>query len=200
MIIIPSKKFIFLRVPKTASTSLSHFFSDHLHRFNDAMSTSIFYKDIYRGNLDVDVHSTLNDINVSDIKEYKVFGVVREPLDRILSYIYHSTELQNIQIESALELMLSEKITSPPGRQVQWLHFNQKLISNVYSFTNLQSLIKDAMDYLDITEYNNLTYNHRYIARRDRSIKISKELVERFTETFHGDYDIYRTVIQSEQA
>jgi hypothetical protein len=199
MIIIPSKKFIFLRVPKTASTSLSHFFSDHLHRFSDARATSIFLKDIYKGNLNIDVHSTLGNINIPNVEEYKVFGVVREPVDRLLSFFYHASH-GTLHSEKGLELLVAGKLPYDPLKQAHWLTFNHKPISNIYSFTNLSQLINDAMEYLGISQYDSLSYNHRYSEFRNREIKISDELVEKLKIKYSEDFNLYNMVIQKEKA
>ena len=66
MIIIPSQKFIYLRVPRTGSTSISHFLTENVCKyFHDSFYTQIGYKKILPENtktVKMDVYSNLDDV------------------------------------------------------------------------------------------------------------------------------------------
>lgn len=105
MIVCRSKGFIFLRVPKTASTSISKFLLDHLKFDSDIDVHSSLYP--YHPSLNcfgivgLNAHPTLEtflrtkQITQKDISNLRVYGVLREPVERTLSlfkFILHKYE------------------------------------------------------------------------------------------------------------
>ncbi len=92
MIVCKSRRFIFLRVPRTASTSLSHHIinnvkmgkDDFYTRFGKIPEYNISDKNFARDehpNLDY-LERTVHNINLED---YIVYGVLRNPIDRFFS-------------------------------------------------------------------------------------------------------------------
>lgn len=107
MVICKSQRFIFLRVPKNASTSLATFFIRG-YCDSDDIYTGVGDSGINRNNISENIydkyrkhhrmiHLTLNEIIQNKIvdekfvRSCKMIGVLREPLDRQLSLYFFKT-------------------------------------------------------------------------------------------------------------
>lgn len=134
MIFCKSRKFIFLRVPKTASTSLSMQIQKHLDfRPGDfATKFSVFgypipsvgiehlklnYNPIEITSFKEDEHMQLsrlelfNIINPEELDSYSIYGVLRNPVDRFFSLFSHMiTTRQEFGLN--VEKMTKEEIAS----------------------------------------------------------------------------------------
>ena len=91
--ILEEKKIIFIHIPKTGGNSISHLLKNYS---DDKFVKHRPYSDLrntfeIRSNLTKDKHQTLEEycnILGNKFDDYKIFTVVREPLDRILSLYY----------------------------------------------------------------------------------------------------------------
>jgi len=92
-VILEKKKIIFIHIPKTGGNTISHLLKNHS---DDKFIKHRPYSDLrntfeIRSNLTKDKHQTLEEyynILGNKFNDYKIFTVVREPLDRILSLYY----------------------------------------------------------------------------------------------------------------
>ena len=102
MIYIKRHKFVFIRVPKNASTAISQFMLENLFEPEDIVSKTIYdqYKiseKIFYNNIDVNHSSHMDIANLiksgylkdDDISKCRIVGIIREPAERLLStYLY----------------------------------------------------------------------------------------------------------------
>lgn len=174
MIVCRSRKFIFLRVPKTGSTSISYHFVENikfsLQDFYTEMPTaSISSYNITNPLFAKDQHPNLQRfvkwglLTDSMIASCKVYGVLRNPIDRFFSnftsIISHikNIDVSNIHVNDiATEaLKLLEKsdnhLIHVPGKQgyvipcmpqSHWLIYNGAPIEGIILYDNLNHFAK----------------------------------------------------------
>lgn len=101
MIINKLDKWIFVEVPRTGSTSLFHHIRENCHVTHSAPSP---YRTIFKdgeycdkiGDLNLEPHSKLTHIESKiPLNEYRIYGVIRDPIERFVSGIYFYTYLKS---------------------------------------------------------------------------------------------------------
>lgn len=185
MIICRSKGFIFLRVPKTASSSLSAHICDHV-KFDANLDTYSKYMDRPAFNINDRIgakneHATLSNflkvriINDKDLRNLKIYGVLREPVDRTISMFSHLlsdyvgmdiTPMSNQNIleeglnvfhSSPKKYFYSRFINDPNNEkffpllpQSNWLlHFGRE-ISNIIIYPRFSKFLFDITSSVDV--------------------------------------------------
>lgn len=109
MFINHTSKYVYLRVPKTGSTSFEAQLIEDTDKHNKVMYTQIPFCNIPSNNWDYssqqsnftfivnNPHLTLGEITqllTDDISSYDVYGVLRNPVDRFISRAYHMEYFQ----------------------------------------------------------------------------------------------------------
>lgn len=173
MVICRSLGFIFLRVPKTASSSISEHLIQHI-TFNEHIDS--YSKFMNRGSFNCQSelggeHPTLEmflktkQINQKDISNLKVYGVLREPISRTISLFNHvlthyekqdtSNLTSNQILEKGLTLFHKSNLKYvyfakneregmvPLHQQSNWLMHYGNVISNILVYPNFKSFLKE---------------------------------------------------------
>ena len=123
MIFCKSRKFIFLRVPKTASTSLSLQIQKNLN-FQPGDFSTKFTKippigfEFFNVNHEfkIDEHPTINQplrlsiITDEELESYSIYGVLREPVERFFSLFCHMIDVHRKTLGLQVENMTKEQI------------------------------------------------------------------------------------------
>ena len=104
--ILSNQKLIFIHIPKNAGTSIENFLIDKYYLKEDILIKIINYLKKYSKltvylwlyvpliflhikNLIFEYHKKLNEYNLENCKDYKIFTVLRHPQDRIISFYYY---------------------------------------------------------------------------------------------------------------
>lgn len=208
-------KLIFLRTPKTASSSLSEFLIRNVPDPN-AIYTPVEDSKI-PGTLDPNIinkyrsnykfyHFTIQElVNEKVITEhqartYKVFSVLREPLDRQRSFFYFYGKWKGGGKPLTLE---HYKAWAPNGYfkgepnsamiQTDFLKLNGELIGDFWLYEDLNKHLVDLMKELNITPTVPLT-NHKAQFRKNREDEIvfDEESLSKIRSHFYSDFEAYR--------
>lgn len=207
MIFIPSKNFLYLRVPRTASTSVSNYLLDNLSIFTDLKTTRpdfLFEKKVtIVDNIPVhaNVHHLLDNrlINENEIKDYKIFAVIRDPVDWIISHAFADLPVEftiNKNLNEIVSSYLDNVHTIP---QISILKYKENTLSDIYTYDNLNYMIQEVFKYLNIAVHPANSYNYRSDRRLDRVTKLNSVLIDRVYNQYEADYTLYQKIILQEQ-
>lgn len=207
-------KFIFLRTPKTASSSLSEFF---IKNIPDPMAlyTPVEDSDI-QGTLNGNIitkykkdfkfyHFTLQDlINEKIITEdqaltYRCFSVLRDPVDRQKSFYYFYKRWKN---KRRIPSLYEYKLWTPNGwfknepnsaiRQTDFLMLDGKIVGEYWLYENLNTHVENFMKEIDVPITHPLP-NHKsdFRKNRDNEIKFDQESLDKLKSIFYRDFELY---------
>lgn len=209
MVICRKRNFIFLRVTKTASTSILHHLLDHIPRDefdhvaqNDYVAN---HDERHRTKSSISGHATLGDIiranliTHEEIAKMRIYAVMRNPVERYLSAVHHfhigithkvdfanHVDIQsNISNEEAIQKYLDIKFdTATP--QWNWLLFNGSLINRIVLYPNFKDFFKE------VGVPTELKYHHRKEHRKDDTrSEISQELKNKIINLYKKDWEIW---------
>lgn len=102
MIISHAYKYVFLRTRKTASTSIAEYLVRNLFEEGDVYVKGDLteFVNIYpKMSNDIGYHHDMKilvESNLVNLDEYKVFAVLRDPYERIVSRAFHTGSCQNV--------------------------------------------------------------------------------------------------------
>ena len=205
MFINHKKSFIYLRVPKTGSTSIQNYMIDNFVDESTVHSPIIDWR-IKGKNMHTPVlsngvnlvHATIEDLITNNyIKEnysFDVYGVVRNPIDKFISGCYYSlSEGFNNKVKlpanELLHLYLKDiKHNNSYLHQHEWL----KDCNKIYSYENINLMLEDIHKKFK-TEYNGIKYNHRS-SLKEENITVDKNLLDELYDLYAEDFKIYNSV------
>lgn len=209
MILCRKRNFIFLRVTKTASTSITHHLLDHIPKEEiDHIARNDYIADIdhqHRTNSRISGHATLGDLIRSNVLTFdeaismRVYAVMRDPIDRFLSAAHcHHVSMNNISDfvspisnEDAVDQYLESKSLESTGTsipQFYWLEFNNQLISNIVVYPNFDRMLTD------IGVPKNIKYEHRKIYRDDSRTRVSDYCKSKIISKYKRDWEIWQSL------
>lgn len=176
MIICRSKGFIFLRVPKTASTSINlhlekniSFTEDDLYfESQQGPGKNIKFPECTEQHPNLKFAVDWNVLTESQIQNMRVYGVIRNPIDRTMSLFtnvvglflkrrgleikrFTSNQIAEIAITNMLKssdpfkFSLTDKKYFPLYSQSHWLIHNQKPISDIIVYPNFNNFLKEVV-------------------------------------------------------
>lgn len=236
MILSKSRKFIFLRVPKTASTSLQRQILESipyeeidLHTQIDTYDTSGVDKIPEDSHLHkckyphehipsvfsaINAHPNLADLikhkvlSYDELFEYKVYGVMREPIDRLVSQAQQSFSLieydppltnalalssffhvlDNKAVDEQTGLMLHHRNPGLFNSQIHWLRYNGRRINRLFKYDEISKLLEE------ITGETELKYNHRSHYRKVKEVHIPDELAKEVRRRYPEDFALWESL------
>lgn len=161
MVICHSSRFVYIRIPKNASTSLATFFirgycgaDDAYTQVNDSgIASRNFPQHVYQKYRDGHrfIHLTLNDLLESKLitedqaRSYKVVGCVREPFDRQLSLYFFRRKIAGnaaASPEHFRECFVNgyhEKDLNNRIRQCEYLTIGDETVGEYWLYENLNN-------------------------------------------------------------
>lgn len=218
MVICKKHKFIFLRIPKNASTSLAAFFVNNFCDNND-IYTYIGNAGIRATNVDEAVmakykkdhriiHMTLNEIVDENIigpdfvMESDVIGVMRNPLERQLSLFFFLSKEFKLNNTSVSEFRKQFKngchISDPNNKitQADYLKLGDDMVGKFWLYEDIQENLKQFVESRGVKVTEGLkNYKSNYRDRRDDALideyydDATRKAVESYYEE---DFEIYR--------
>lgn len=209
MIICRKRNFIFLRVTKTASTSITHHLLDNIPREEiDHIARNDYIANLnqrHHTDSGVSSHATLGDLiqlnllTHVEIKNMRVCAIIRDPIDRFLSAA-HSHHVafnnilnlkSNISNEEAVDLYIDSKQLEDTGMalpQFHWLEFDGKLISNIYPYQKIEQM------FIDLNLSPQLNYYHRSVHRTtDSRMNVSNYCKRKIIAKYAKDWNIWQS-------
>lgn len=210
MIISNEKKFIYLRVPKTGSTSVSVFLYENLPLEKNIIRPADNKKYL----LDVDinkiredyfsksatnntegVHTTLDQIVklnllTHPLTEYDIYAVCRNPLDRFLSFQNMMKNIENVNVVENFSIFKSYMNMFEASPQSTWLIYNNKLVNRVFLYENINLMISEIAQKYGITDTSNFSnYSLRQYEKYTNTI--SPRVLEYLKIYWQDDFKIY---------
>jgi hypothetical protein len=204
MIVSNSGKFIYLRVPRTGSTSLSNFLIENLPLSKDAdFHTPVPYNRIAGLNFSAaeHVHATLDDILGFGIlqyplEEYSVFGIVRDPVDRLLSSAWHACQQHGVEASTNDQAVgYAWQVMNPMAPifrpQTAWLVHEGRPINRIFAYEQLDRLAQELVG----SGQAQVTFRHRSESRGRRNTDLDTTLASRIRDLYRDDQDLYESVL-----
>lgn len=206
-------KFLFLRTPKTASSSLSDFFIRNIDD-PDAIYTEVEDSNI-PGTLDESIvsryrpyafyHFTLNQlidegvITREQVAEYDIFALLRSPVDRAKSFYYFYRKWKGQHTEPSIEQYRSWTLNGvfkgePNSGIVQsdLLKLGKKDVGRFWLYEDLDKELSNFMFNRRLRIDHPLP-RHKTDARknRDNEIEFEEQDLQAMRQTFKEDFDLY---------
>lgn len=212
-------KFIFLRSPKTASSSLSEFFIKNIDDPN-AVYTPVDDTNI-KGNLDKSIvdkyrknnkffHFTLQDllnenvITYEMIDEYKCFSVLRNPIDRQKSAYYFRKKYNRMRPPSLQDYkQITKNLTtfnkSPLTgmQQTELLVVNGEIKGEFWLYEDLENHLLKFMEDLGVDIKHTLPRHKSGNRKRTNEIEFDEQVMSALKKHFYRDFAEYEKLIES---
>ena len=208
-------KFLFLRTPKTASSSLSDFF------INNIDDPGAIYTEVE----DANIPGTLSELIVSkyrpyafyhftisqligegvltlkQAREYKVFSVLRDPIDRAKSFYYFYKKFRDVGTPATIEqyrnwcypdTAIFNNDNNSGIQQLALSVHNNELIGEFWLYENLENELHAFMKSLGLPAPE--LPKHKTDSRNNRSNEIQFEEIDiqNINNTFSADVEMYK--------
>jgi len=213
-------KFLFLRTPKTASSSLSDFFIRNVDDPN-AIYTEVEDSNL-KGTLDESIvsryrpyafyHFTLNQlikegvITEQQAREYDVFALLRDPIDRAKSFYYFYKKFRSPRTSPSLEEYKNWTnrgvFNNDPNSgivQTSLLKIGNESVGRFWLYENLEEeLFKFMYEKKIIINYP--LPKHKTDTRKDKSneFEFDDASLRDIKEHFHEDFVMYNKLARGE--
>lgn len=206
MIVSNSRKFVYLRVPRTGSTSLANFLIEHVDFCRETdFHTPVPYNRVAGLNMSAAnrVHATLEDIVGygilrHPIEDYAIFGIVRDPVDRFISSAWHACKHHGIQARDNDEAVAYGWRVADPQEpifrlQADWLLHERQQINRIFAYEHLDLLAQAILG----SRQAHVTFRHRSDSRKLRNTDLDESLRRKILDRYRQDQEIYESVIKS---
>lgn len=216
MYISHKHKFVFLRVPKTASSSLSEFFIRNLND-PDAIHTPVDDTNIKEKNLPKGLmqkykddfgyfHLTLQQIyeegilTEEQIREYRIVAIMREPIDRHLSF-YHfyrkwegrgqpsSNELERMSKDGYFHKHKNSKIL-----QSDFLKLQGEVVGEYLPYDDFEAKVMNIMSDLGVDVKHQLPKHKSGFRKTSDNGLMSDKVLSAIKQHFKEDFDLYEAI------
>ena len=212
-------KLIFLRTPKTASSSLSEFFIKNIPD-HDAIYTPVEDSNIL-GTLNKDIinkykshykyyHFTLQDLVDNRIItpmaaiEYKKIAVIRNPIDRQKSFYYFYRKWKAPGTPPSIEQYKAWThngafIGEPNSAILQSdiLKFNNEIHGDYWLYQNFHNDLSKLMRELNLSVTHVLPqHKNDFRKNRDNEIVFDEQAVNTLRTAFGADMDLYNELLE----
>lgn len=210
MLISNEKKFIYLRVPKTGSTSVSVYFYENLPLEENIIrlvdnsdilrkEESSKIKDGYFNKSTIittnGIHTTLDEIIKLNLltyplTAYDIYAVCRNPVDRFLSFQSMMKKVENINILenfSVFKYYMSMFEASP---QSTWLNYNNRLVNRVFLYEDIDLMVSEIAKKYGITDTSNFS-NYSFRQYKKSISAVDSRTLEYINIYWQDDFKIY---------
>ena len=209
MIISNEKKFIYLRVPKTGSTSVSVFLYENVPLEKDIIRISDtgeilkqeescnikngYFDDTYT--LPGGVHATLDQIVTAGflkypLNEYKIYAVCRNPIDRFLSFYNMMQKVDGVDMLKSYSIFKEYMSMFEASPQSTWLMHEKTLINNIFLYEDVHKLVSEIAKKYNILD-TSVFYNYRFREYKKQTTSINPKALEYIKIYWQEDFKIY---------
>ncbi len=214
MIISNEKKFIYLRVPKTGSTSVAVYMYENLPLERSILRTAdrLEYLDVSNYNIrpgyfDVqslqlpqNTHSTIQHAITAgllkyDISEYDVYGVLRNPVDRFISFWSMTKAIEGFDIVSSYDVFKEFMKGFANKSQLNWLKYNGKLINKLFLYEDIGNLITDISAKYNVTDTE--AFNKYKFRSYEKQTHIPERVLNYIKFVWEEDFELYANLKNS---
>ena len=192
MFINYTKEFVFLAIPKNASTSIQASLIERANRQDILAYTKIPYEKAFSESYNVPeyeiiTHWNLNDallnkvLSTEQIEKFNIFGVIRNPVERFISLTHMRFPDKDINdsVREYLRIQHDDTLFKRLGKpQLNWLKHNNKIINNIILYDNLNKKISNLP--------RHRSYNSNKIESLSQCLK--REIINMYEE----DYELYK--------
>lgn len=209
-------KFLFLRTPKTASSSLSEFFirnipdpdaiythiedSKMLGTLDPAISEK-YHKDWQLFHLTVELLIKEGILTLEQAKEYKIVNVLRNPFDRQKSFYYFYKKWWQPRTPGTDEEYLHWTFDHRPElrdefnsglKQTSFSKYNGETLGEYWLYEDLEKELNNFMDELGL-EITSPLPNHKagFRKNKDQEFVFSQRSIDRIRHHFKEDCETY---------
>jgi hypothetical protein len=211
MFINLGKNFIYLRVPKTGSTSISNHLIDSFGDMPDSIHTKVTILNIEGKAIDnqglikaMNPHSTISQIiqkgivDESFIKQTNIYACLRNPVDRFLSMCYHldvSPETVDVNRNKLVEINLTR--VDPQWYmwwpQTSWCLLNNAPVNKLFLYEDIDKTIKEITG-----EDKPLVHYHRDDrSEMSQDDPLDQSLVQEIEKLYSEDVKLYNSLISA---
>lgn len=172
-----TNKWIFLHPKKCAGASIEIILRNHFLNTKEEPTGSQHW------NLDSIIPYLSNPLD-----HYFIFGVARNPWDRMVSMYYHSVKHENVEKEFCLEYIQRISAVRFPLKY----HLDNSYVDFIIQFQNLEKDVKYVMNKINIHNYELPLYNHN-TDRPKKSYRdfYSEETKNYIAEKFFWDIETF---------
>lgn len=213
-------KFVFLRTPKTASSSLSEFFIRNIPDTN-AIYTPVEDSSI-DGNISQSIldkykknfkyyHLTINDLideNLIDRQQiedgcYRCFAVLREPFDRQKSFYHFYKNWKGANTPVSLKEYkkwapngVFEKEDNSKIKQSDFLKLGGKFVGTYWLYQNINREIDSFMQSLDLPIIHEIPkHKSEFRKKSNIDIEFDCEMANKIRIYFKEDFELYERLL-----
>jgi hypothetical protein len=208
MFVSKKQNFIYLRTPKTGSTSMSNYLIDKLGNNVDSIYTVINFLNIPSKGLPlgfewVNPHSSIEQlikttvVSAEFVEQANIYACLRDPVDRFISRAYHiknfdkELSVQNINKNKLVEKCLS--MFNPESHmwwpQITWCTLNGKPVNKLFLHENFN---KAAYEMTGID--SKVNYQHRNDCRENDITPLSNNLIQEIQKMYAHDVALYNSL------
>lgn len=198
---IINKGWVYVRVPRTASSSMSAVFAPYHEKSYDKYSVSDYYKGEKKYGFDMSgKHFTMDHIYKSfpGIVDKKSFAFVRNPYDRIVSYYYHYKQKRSVGSFENFVLKFirdNKKLSAYPfwTNQNKWLTINGLIcVDKIGRFEKLKEhFSKITKEYTGKDLYNKLPHKKKSQEKKDYKTYYTTKTQEIVYQNCKKDFNMF---------
>jgi len=206
MFISKERNFIYLRVPKTGSTSMMNYLIDNLGSNEGTIHTLMNIFQWEGKNLPVEKEKLWPHSNITEILEHRIidnhflektniYACLRNPVERFLSCCYHFEKLENDVnklVEKGLKLYTESNfpIFWP---QSNWCFFNNKPVNKIFLYKDFDKAAQEMTGLKGI-----VNYQHRDDSEQINNITtLDFNLVQEIEKLYIDDVILYKSLISN---
>lgn len=205
MIVSNTHRYIYLRVPKTGSTSVSAFLYRHCLLEDNIIHTGLDTRDLDANDYNYVVNAKVRDdrkklmhgnltsivkngLLEHDLSDYKVFAVCRHPVDRFISFV--KMIVGNDINDSICQYFIENQFTlNNIVPQTHWLKHNNVPISSIYKYENVNNLVAQLASFYNVID---IQLFERLRFRQSTSSYIpARSVQKKILSYYYEDFEIY---------
>ena len=205
MIISHAYKYVFLRTRKTASTSIALYLMQNLFEEGD-IAIRDYRPEFTHPNptmiSDVEVHydmTALIESNIINLNEYKVFAVLRDPYERIISRAFYKGRCKNV---FDTRKILAKGYVDEDDRdwpQSAYFKYNNKVCGEIWRYDQIAKILPEFVrSYGKDPAYplRNLKSEFRPGWATPKAV-ITPDIKRKIDEVFAEDIELYNSIVNN---